>query len=150
MIYDKLCHLARYRGISPALDQAITFLCTADLSALPQGRVDIDDDIVYGNHFSYMTTQRSAENLFEAHQKYLDLHVVLRGQEELAAAPVESLEQTETLEAEDSTLYRGDPAYTLPADPDWFVLMFPGEAHMPKLARGVPEQVEKLVLKIVL
>ena len=38
MIYDKLCHLTRYRGISASLDCAIDFLLTADLSSLASGR----------------------------------------------------------------------------------------------------------------
>ena len=150
MIYDKLCHLTRYRGISASLDCAIDFLLTADLSALASGRVDIDGDAVYGNHFSYTTAPYSQASLFENHQKYLDLHVVLRGCEDLAVAPVETLQQVEVLESEDSVLYTGHPDCMLPGEPGRFVVLFPEEAHMPKLARGAPSDVDKLVLKIAL
>ena len=48
MIFDRLCNLDRYRGISPNIDRGIDFLQAADLTALPLGRVEIVGDEVYG------------------------------------------------------------------------------------------------------
>ena len=95
MIFDRLCYLARYRGMSPNIDRGIDFLQTADLTALPLGRVEIAGDEVYGNHFTYTTALLSQGTQFEAHQRYLDLHVVLTGIEKVALAPIEALEPFE-------------------------------------------------------
>lgn len=150
MIYDRLSQLDRYRGFSRHVDRGIAFLQMADLSEFPLGRVDIDGDFVFGNRFSYMTAPLSGHGGFEAHKRYLDLHVVLSGAEAMALSPIERLEETETLEQEDSVLYRGSPDCILPIRQGMFVLIFPGEGHMPRLAAGAPERVEKLVLKIAL
>lgn len=150
MIYDKLSQLDRYRGFSRHVDRGIAFLQMADLSALPLGRVDIDGDFVFGNRFSYTTAPISRQSSFEAHKRYLDLHVLLSGAETMALSPIELLEETEVLEQENSILYRGSPDCILPVRQGMFVLVFPGEGHLPRLAVGVPEKVEKLVLKIAL
>lgn len=150
LIYDKLCQLTRYRGISPALDRAIDFVLTTDLSTLSSGRIDIDGDVVYGNHFSYRTAPYSPGSLFEAHQKYLDLHIVIQGNETVAVTSTEKLEQKEVRASEDAVLYTGLPDYTLNMDADHFILLFPEEGHLPKLTRGEPSQVNKLVLKVLI
>uniref|UniRef100_UPI0019533227 YhcH/YjgK/YiaL family protein n=1 Tax=Klebsiella aerogenes TaxID=548 RepID=UPI0019533227 len=46
----------------------------------------------YYNHFTYTTALISQASLFEAHERYLDLHIVLSGCEQVALAPVESLD----------------------------------------------------------
>ena len=49
MICDTLEHLARYKGLHPNLDTAIDYLLTHDLSALPNGRTEVDGDEVFIN-----------------------------------------------------------------------------------------------------
>lgn len=148
MIFDKLCRLDRYRGLFPALDRGIDFLQNADLSALPFGRVEIMGETVYGNHFSYTTGSFPQDALFEAHQRHLDLHIVLSGRESVALAPVENLKQVELLADEDAVMYLGEPAHTLVLESGYFLLVFPEEGHLPKLAAGLSEDVDKLVVKI--
>ena len=49
MICDTLEHLARYNGLHPNLDTAIDYLLPHDLSALPNGRTEVDGDEVFIN-----------------------------------------------------------------------------------------------------
>ena len=148
MIYDKRAELARYFGLSPNLDAAIRFLQTTDLTALPMGRTEIPGGDIYYNHFTYTTALISQSSLFEAHERYLDLHIVLSGCEQVALAPVESLDEAEVRADEDSTMYRGTPEYSVTLDQNRFLLVFPGEGHLPKLSDSVPMNIDKLVLKI--
>ena len=148
MIYDKRAELARYFGLSPNLDAAIRFLQTTDLTALPMGRTEIPGGDIYYNHFTYTTALISQASLFEAHERYLDLHIVLSGCEQVALAPVESLDEAEVRADEDSTMYRGTPEYSVTLDQNRFLLVFPGEGPLPKLSDSVPMNIDKLVLKI--
>ena len=148
MIYDKRAELARYFGLSPNLDAAIRFLQTTDLTALPMGRTEIPGGDIYYNHFTYTTALISQASLFEAHERYLDLHIVLSGCEQVALAPVESLDEAEVRADEDSPMYRGTPEYSVTLDQNRFLLVFPGEGHLPKLSDSVPMNIDKLVLKI--
>ncbi len=148
MIYDKLTGIARYRRLSKNLDTVVRFLQSTDLTTLPMGRTDILDSDIYCNHFTYTTAPLSQTSLFEAHERYLDLHIVLSGSEQVALAPVEALDEVEIRADEDSVLYRGAPEYTLPLDTSRFLLLFPSEGHLPKLSAKAPTDIDKLVIKI--
>ncbi len=148
MIYDKLSNLKNYRGMSPWLDRAIAYLSEADLAALPAGRTDVSGADVFINRFRYTTGPKTAESRFEAHERCLDLHIVLQGGERMALAPVDALHQTRRLEAEDAVLYAGEAEYTLPLRAGMFVLVAPGEGHLPRLVHESACSVDKLVCKI--
>ncbi|WP_283674210.1 YhcH/YjgK/YiaL family protein [Butyricicoccus sp. Marseille-Q5471] len=148
MIYDKLSNLAHYIGLSPALDRTIAYLTRTDLSALPHGRTEIDGDTVYLNHFGYETSEKQADSLFEAHEAYLDLHIVLSGRERMAVTAVEKLSHAEDRLAEDAVMYTGEADYALPLAPGQFALVAPGEGHLPHLVLDVSCAVDKLVCKI--
>jgi biofilm protein TabA len=45
-------------------------------------------------------------------------------------------------------MYRGTPEYSVTLDQNRFLLVFPGEGHLPKLSDRVPMNIDKLVLKI--
>ncbi len=148
MIYDELNNIDRYMSLSHNLDTAIAFLKKTDLSKLQMGRTTIDGDNVYCNHFCYTTAPMSENSEFEDHVKYLDLHVIVSGCETIAVSPAKSLTQTKILEDEDAILYKGDPKLLLPGDSTTFLLVYPGEAHLPKLVSGEASHVDKVVFKI--
>lgn len=148
MIVDELSRLDRYRGLSPRLDQSIAFLQTTDLRALPVGRVEIDGDHIFGTHLVFDTAPLAADKRFEIHLRYIDIQIILSGCESIALAPRERLAEVEERKAEDIAFYQGPPDHVLMVRGGSFVLLFPGEAHMPGLAAGDPSQVEKLVLKV--
>lgn len=148
MIYGKLSELAQYRGISKFLDKSFDFLRSADLSGLPLGKTEIEGEDVYCNHFTYTTAGLSPDSLFEAHIRYLDLHIVLSGRERVGITPIEALDEAEARISEDSILYHGTPKNTLVLEEGQFLLLFPGEGHLPKLTAETPSNIDKLVFKI--
>lgn len=87
MIYDTLRNLSRYETLSPDFATAVQYLRATDLFQLPYGCTGIAGDRVFLNRFDYTTAVRAPKALFEAHERYLDLHIVLNGQEGIALAP---------------------------------------------------------------
>lgn len=148
MIYDKLCNLNRYRGLSDFLDCVISFLQATNLSSLPSGRIELLDSHIYANHFSYDTAPFSGDDLFEDHLQHMDLHVVLSGREKIIVSSPEDLVRTEIRAQEDAVMYLGTNGNSLSLEPGCFLLVFPGEVHLPKISYGVPCHVDKLVIKI--
>ncbi|MDE7100643.1 MAG: YhcH/YjgK/YiaL family protein, partial [Anaeroplasmataceae bacterium] len=80
MIVAKLRDIKRYKGISKNIDTAIDYILTHDLMALPKGKTIIDGDKVYVNRDTYVARPLE-ECFFENHEHYLDLQIVLKGQE---------------------------------------------------------------------
>lgn len=150
MIFDRQGNLDRYRGISGGLDGVIDFLYTDGLVQLPLGQTKLDGDRVFVNHFGYTTAPQSAGSVFEAHEKYLDLHLITSGREIMVMAPVERLRQVEVRADEDSVMYQGDGTCHIPLEQGEFILVWPGEGHLPRITRGEAVQVDKFVFKIAL
>lgn len=149
MIIDTIENLVRYKGLSPNIDQAIDYIRATDLNEMPLGHTAVSGECVHFNHFQYMTVEKAEDSLFEAHKKYLDLHVILSGQEFVAVAPIEALEHVEERPDEDSVMYRGEAAFRFPITTGQFVLLYPGEGHLPRLSiNGVNTDVNKVVFKI--
>ena len=90
MIFCKLEQLGRYRGLSQHLDTAIHFLEEGGASRLTMGRNEVDGEAVYVNRFGYDT---AAEAITEGHIRYIDVHLVLSGQEQIGVADVSTLEE---------------------------------------------------------
>lgn len=146
MIFCRKDDLFRYLGLTDHLDTAIRYLLEHDLSELKLGRNTIDGDNVYINRFEYDT---ESDPIIEAHMRYIDIHIVLSGEELVATADIQTLTETERREDEDyigltgsfqclSTLYPGD-----------VLIAFPEDAHSPKRINGDhPCHVQKAVVKV--
>lgn len=145
MIYGKLSHIGRYRGMSRDLDKAIDFLTTQDLSALPMGRTVVDGENVYVNRFDYETGPRG---ITEAHFDYIDIHVVIDGKEKIGVADVTDLTENDRNEAEDFMGFEGPFRSVCTMVPGDFLIVFPEDAHSPKLVDEAPCKVKKAVIKV--
>ena len=77
------------------------------------------------------------ETFFEAHRKYLDIHLMLRGSERVEIAPPECLTEFDRVEANDFYAYRGEGDYKLTLSPGDFLVVFPGDAHRIKMQTDV-------------
>lgn len=145
MIFCKLDRLGRYCGLSPHLDAAIRFLEEQDLRALPMGRTAIDGENVYVNRFDYET---GPEAITEGHLRYIDIHVVLEGEEQIGVADVAALEEIERKADEDYIGFRGPFQSVCVMRPGDVLVTFPEDAHSPKRQSGSPCHVKKAVVKV--
>lgn len=148
MIYAKNQYAGEYRGIHPGLDLALANITPEFLGGLKDGvRVDLQGDDVYCTRFTYETIS-DAESFFEAHEKYLDIHIMLSGSERVEIAPPEELERFESKPENDFYAYRGQGRYKLTLSPGDFLVVFPGDAHKIKMYDGAPATVTKAVFKV--
>jgi len=146
MITDHLANLRNYRGLSPLLDQAIDFMLTNDLMALPSGRTDINGDKLFMNRMQY--TASNNDKKFESHQRYIDIQVIVSGHEGIALAPLDILTKVEDRPDDDIAFYEGEADHTVMLREQTFMLLYPGEAHMPGLAVDELADVDKIVFKV--
>ena len=123
------------------------YLAEHDLSTLPLGRHTIDGDNIFFD-VSEVTAMPASAALFEAHRRYLDIHVTLSGEEWFGHAMVKNLEEVEPYSEEtDVARYKGEGVY-LQAPPGHFVLFMPEDAHTPRVFFKEPGLIRKIVLKV--
>ncbi|MCL6573821.1 MAG: YhcH/YjgK/YiaL family protein, partial [Bacillus sp. (in: Bacteria)] len=111
------------------------------------GRHEIDGDLFF---FLNEYETKEAENCFwEAHQKYLDLHFILEGKENIAVDHIErQLVKEEYDEKKDATFFEGDVHFVVTMNPGDVMICFPEDSHMAGIIAEETQKVRKIVLKV--
>ena len=146
MIYTKRKFIERYLGQSDALDTAIRYLLSADLTKLHKGRNEVDGDSVFINRFDYQTMSPE-EAIWEGHARYADIHVLLSGREKIGVANSESLKVIARKPEEDFIGYEGPVEAWLPMTVEDILIVYPEDAHMVKVIDQESTLVEKACFK---
>nr|WP_325233004.1 YhcH/YjgK/YiaL family protein [uncultured Oscillibacter sp.] len=147
MIYAKHKDASAYRGIHPNLDLALERITPEFLASVGPERVEIKGGDVYATRFTYETVP-AEESFFEAHRKYLDIHIMMEGSEGVEIAPPEVLSEFDRVEVNDFYAYRGEGDYKLILSPGDFLVVFPSDAHRIKMQVDGPRTVSKVVFKV--
>ena len=90
------------------------------------------------------------EKGFEAHRRFIDIQLALRGCELIRCKPLECVKETIPYnEEKDAARYADEPGLDAVIGNGYFVVVWPDDAHEPLLAvDGKPELVKKVVLKV--
>ena len=149
MIYDSLKNLNRYKNIKYISD-INEFILKNDVYNLPHGDIEIYGEELFVKVLRYKPSEAS-NNLFETHQNYMDVQVVLGGIELMQFVQPEFISKTNEFKlVGDFTFYK---AYERISDiivgKNEFTIFFPGEPHKPGCihANNISE-VLKLVFKV--
>ncbi len=145
MILGKLSEAKAYRGIHPRLDQVIDRLNDGFLSTVGPETMALEGDALYVTRFTYETLPLS-ETFFEVHKRYLDVHLMVQGEERVDLASPEGLILFE--QRGDFYAYRGEAEQSLVLRPGSFLVVFPEDAHRIKIQVNGPETVSKVVFKV--
>ena len=131
------------------LDAAFRFLARSDLKDLPTGRHTIDGDNVYAL-ITKAPSRASESAQFESHQKYIDIHYLISGQDITGFLPTAKLEVAVPYdEAKDIQFYAVPGSYTkIEMAAGRFAVFFPGQGHLPTLHSNGPHDVHKVVVKV--
>ena len=145
MICDTLEHLARYNGLHPNLDTAIDYLLTHDLSALPNGRTEVDGDEVFINVMD-AALHPDAGYHPEYHKLYADLQIDITGGEGWGYE-TDPGSEVEPYQPDIGKKDSEDAVFGALGE-GRFVLFFPGELHRPGVEMPGCDRVRKAVVKI--
>ena len=145
MIFAKLTDAADYRGIHPRLDRVIDCLNEEFLHQVGTQTQKLEDDLLYVTRFDYETIPLE-EAFFEAHKKYLDVHLMLQGTERVDISHPDVLTLFD--HKDDFYAYHGEAEQTLLLTLGSFLVVFPGDAHRIKVQVKGPENVSKVVFKL--
>ena len=147
MIIDCISNIGQYKEI-PALKKAIEYVLATDLTTLPEGRTDIDGDNLYVM-IQHPTLRDSSEGLLEAHDRYADLQIVLKGSETFGYALREDLgEPDETKQPDNDVCFFRKPFDSVILSAGMFGIFFPQDAHAPGIKTNTCDADVKAVIKI--
>ncbi|WP_318387636.1 YhcH/YjgK/YiaL family protein [Enterobacter sp.] len=131
------------------LAQAIEYVKQNVTDATPTGKHDIDGSRLFFL-LSEDMTQPFAERRAEYHARYLDIQIVLKGQEGMTFSTLPNgTPDTDWLADKDiAFLPAGEQEKTVVLSEGDFVVFYPGEVHKPLCAVGEAAQVRKVVVKM--
>ena len=146
MILDVLENANRYLALNKGFAKAIEFLLRPDLKDLPVDKYEIDGERVYAM-VSRSPGRKKEEAQLEAHEKYIDIQLVLAGTDEMGWKPRSSCRQPsgEYDQKRDVQFFADEPNTWFSIGSGAFAIFFPEDAHMPLISSG---QIHKVVVKI--
>ena len=147
MILAKNVTARDYLGIHPNLDLALERIDPAFLSTLGEERVDIVPGSVWCTKFTYETVA-DEDSFFEAHEKFLDIHMMLAGSERVEIADPADLQSLRSEPENDFYAYEGPGRHHLVLAPGDFLVVWPGDAHKIKMFVNEKAVVTKAVFKV--
>lgn len=149
MIFGKLEDLHKYvpaHGTHPFFAELLTKM---DTTPEATGKYEIDETIYYFR-FDY-TTKAEHEALWEAHRKYIDIHITIEGAEEILCNHISEMSPTNEYQAEgDYQLFEGKPAVRTQLRRGYFVLFEPHDVHKTAVQIGEAAPLKKFVVKVAL
>jgi biofilm protein TabA len=151
MICDRLTNAPLYAGLGARIGRALDAVSNPALQSRPDGRYDIDGDRLFCLVQRYTTRTADKCNL-ESHRKYIDVQLIVTGEEDILHANPDGLVVRQVYEpGGDKALYHPVDGMTrLRLRGGEFAVFFPHDAHMPCLQAGGPCQVHKLVAKVLI
>jgi len=146
MIKDRVENSDIYMGIHPGIDKALESIGMREYLNWETGRHDIRGNEIFCLIQDYVSR---TEGKIEAHNRYIDIQVVIKGEEHIGYAPRRGLEADGDFDEEsDIGFFRGDGDPVLLREGE-FAVFFPGDGHAPGLAiDNRPSDVRKAVYKI--
>ncbi|MBR0207376.1 MAG: YhcH/YjgK/YiaL family protein [Oscillospiraceae bacterium] len=147
MIYASLTDAPAYRGIHPRLDRVLELLTPEFLASVGTTRREIDGEDLFVTRFD-VSTSDDPERLFEYHRRYLDVFVTVRGRERVDIASPEAV----ALQVQQGDYWGGSARaeQSVVLCPGRFLVLFPGDAHRPGSAAERPEEISRIVFKILI
>lgn len=143
MIFDRLENLNNY-----GLD--LSFI-TEDLrnNLFIKGKFNINEPHSFGIGLEYQTGEAKTA-LWEAHRKYIDIHLILEGEEWVNVGDIATMQATNDYQ-DDYQLFDGKGQHCLHLKAGNFLILFPHEVHQTgikvKEACPVKKKVYKYLIK---
>lgn len=149
MIYGEIKGIKTYKGLLKNLDKAIEYISEGKYKDNHFGKNEIEGDVIYFNCPEKAMTRDKNGLELEYHKKYIDIHIVLEGEEVIGYSAFNSLMETKKFDIEnDYALMKGDVQTEIYLDKEKFLIIFPYEPHIALLKVGEEKEIKKVIFKV--
>ncbi len=147
MIYGNTAQLKDYEFLNEQLKECFAYVKEHDLASFEKGSHVIDGERLFVNIVEYTTTT-ARERFWEAHKKYLDVHVMLHGTEQIDIGFIQNMEQKEFVEKDDFLPLEGEKSGSVILRDGDFLICWPGDGHRTAVEVDGPETIKKAIFKV--
>lgn len=148
MVLGSIKNASTYLSLHSRFKHAFEFIQNNDLTNMEPGKFVLDGENLY---LSLVETQgKKPENAqIETHKRYIDIQVVLEGQETMGWAAIDrDSQEIDPYNAEnDITFYKNKPTTFITLHPGEFAIFFPEDGHAPLIGNG---PIKKAIVKVLI
>lgn len=147
MIYGNLDDAKSFKYLPETILKVFEYALNNDVASFKPGSYEIDSDKIFVNVVEY-DTKEVEERFWEAHKKYLDVHVIFSGNERINLNFIQNLKKLDYVEKDDFLPLEGEYNSSLTLKSNDFLVCYPEDAHMTALKVKGTEKVKKAIFKI--
>lgn len=147
MIFGNLHHKEQCETFSAKIQECIQYAHEHALGEYEPGSYPIRGDELYVNIVAYETTEVESR-FWEAHQVYLDLHLLLEGEERIDVNFIDNMECKPYVPQDDFVPAAGVRKASVALGIGDFLVCYPEDVHMTGLYVTQPEKIKKAIFKI--
>ena len=152
MIYANKGDFARYCAMHPRFQKAFDAMIALAAQPFEKGRHGVDGEEIFINAAEY-DTKPQEDSFFEAHRKYVDIMLMLEGEERIGCKHVEKLASiTRPYDENGDALIAAmeEELTSIHMTPGDMVVFFPEDGHAPGMDWNKTSHVKKLIAKVML
>ena len=146
MIIDNLTNSEKYIALHKDFKLVFDFLKENNLETMNCGKnIQLRGEEVFFNLDEYET--KTTQKL-EAHKKYIDIQVVITGEEYMGYTNIDNTTVSEEYDEKRDVMFLNGNVDKVLATNKNFIVFYPEDAHMPALSVNEPKKVKKAIFKI--
>ena len=147
MVFGNVKHLEEFSFLDSSVRECLDYFNSHDLASYEKGSHEIDGERLFVNVVEYTTT--TPENRFwEAHREYLDIHVMIRGQEQIDLNFIQNMQQKEYEKKDDFLPMESKKNASVVMRKGDFLVCYPKDGHRTAVAVDGPEDIKKAIFKV--
>lgn len=148
MIFGNINHEKTYSNLDKDLLACFEYAKNNQLIDYEKGSYVIDGEDLFVNIVGYETFEKE-DRFWEAHRKYIDVHLMLDGCERIDINFIENLEQKEYQEEGDFLPLEGENNGYVELRKNDFLVCYPEDAHMTAIKVNQKKNIKKAILKVI-
>lgn len=149
MIFGNIRHEKTYANLDKDLLKCLNYAKENMLLDFEKGSYEIEGKDIFVNIVEYETCEKE-DRFWEAHKKYIDVHLMLDGSERINVNFIENLEQKEYEEDGDFLPLDGDNNGYVELRKGDFLVCYPEDAHMTAIKVNEKENIKKAIFKVII
>ena len=149
MIYGNIHNMEEFSCLEEKIKECFVYVMEHDMAVYEKGSHEIDGERFFVNVVEYTTTTPE-ERFWEAHKKYLDVHVMIHGTEQIDLNFIQNMEQKEFVEKDDFLPLEGEKKASVILQAGDFLICYPSDGHRTAVAVDGPETIKKAIFKVLI
>ncbi len=147
MIFGNINNLKEYPFLEEQVQECFAYANEHDLSGYEKGSHEIDGERLFVNIVEYETV-KAGERFWEAHKKYLDIHLMLDGAEQIDLNFIQNMEPGKFVPKDDFLPMDGEKNSSVILREGDFLICYPSDGHRTAVAADSPEKIKKAIFKV--